>query len=129
MVYDDFQFLKFDRPDEGVLLITLNRPEVMNATNARLHWELTKIWDVVQNDPQTKVAIVTGAGDRAFSAGGDLAWERSPATEIAGLELQAPMLPIHTVAAGGGSVLRFDGRRLQVGPVTAGADPGTAAYR
>ncbi len=74
MVYDDFQFLKFDRPDEGVLLITLNRPEVMNATNARLHWELTKIWDVVQNDPQTKVAIVTGAGDRAFSAGGDLAW-------------------------------------------------------
>ncbi len=74
MVYDDFQFLKFDRPEEGVLLITLNRPEVMNATNARLHWELTKIWDVVQNDPLTRVAVVTGAGDRAFSAGGDLAW-------------------------------------------------------
>ena len=68
--------------------------------------------------------------DRCRSnAGGDLAWERSPATEIAGLELQAPMLPIHTVAAGGGSVLRFDGRRLQVGPVSAGADPGPAAYR
>ncbi|MDP4682241.1 MAG: hydantoinase/oxoprolinase family protein, partial [Cyanobium sp. MAG_255] len=68
--------------------------------------------------------------DRCLSnAGGDLAWERSPATEIAGLELQAPMLPIHTVAAGGGSVLRFDGRRLQVGPVSAGADPGPAAYR
>jgi len=68
--------------------------------------------------------------DRCVSnAGGDLAWERSPATEIAGLELQAPMLPIHTVAAGGGSVLRFDGRRLQVGPVSAGADPGPAAYR
>jgi len=68
--------------------------------------------------------------DRCRSnAGSDLAWERSPATEIAGLELQAPMLPIHTVAAGGGSVLRFDGRRLQVGPVSAGADPGPAAYR
>ena len=68
--------------------------------------------------------------DRCLSnAGGDLAWERSPATEIAGLELQASMLPIHTVAAGGGSVLRFDGRRLQVGPVSAGADPGPAAYR
>jgi 5-oxoprolinase (ATP-hydrolysing) len=68
--------------------------------------------------------------DRCLSnAVGDLAWERSPATEIAGLELQAPMLPIHTVAAGGGSVLRFDGRRLQVGPVSAGADPGPAAYR
>jgi 5-oxoprolinase (ATP-hydrolysing) len=57
------------------------------------------------------------------------AWERSPATEIAGLQLQAPMLPIHTVAAGGGSILRFDGQRLLVGPESAGADPGPAAYR
>ncbi|MCP9881245.1 hydantoinase B/oxoprolinase family protein [Cyanobium sp. Alchichica 3B3-8F6] len=60
---------------------------------------------------------------------GDLAWERSPATEIVGLQLQAPMLPIHTVAAGGGSILRFDGLRLRVGPESAGADPGPAAYR
>jgi 5-oxoprolinase (ATP-hydrolysing) len=60
---------------------------------------------------------------------GDLAWERSPATEIAGMQLQAPMLPIHTVAAGGGSILRFDGGRLLVGPASAGADPGPAAYR
>ena len=74
MIYDDFQFLKFDRPEDGVLLITLNRPEVMNATNARLHWELTQIWDVVQDDDRTRVVVVTGAGDRAFSAGGDLAW-------------------------------------------------------
>jgi 5-oxoprolinase (ATP-hydrolysing) len=60
---------------------------------------------------------------------GDLAWERSPCTEIVGLQLQAPMLPIHSVAAGGGSILRFDGQRLQVGPASAGADPGPAAYR
>ncbi|MBD2424205.1 hydantoinase B/oxoprolinase family protein [Cyanobium sp. FACHB-13342] len=60
---------------------------------------------------------------------GDLAWERSPTTEIVGLQLQAPMLPIHTVAAGGGSILRFDGQRLLVGPASAGADPGPAAYR
>ncbi|MEB3322156.1 MAG: hydantoinase B/oxoprolinase family protein, partial [Synechococcaceae cyanobacterium] len=60
---------------------------------------------------------------------GDLAWERSADTEIAGLHLQAPMLPIHTVAAGGGSVLHFDGQRLQVGPQSAGADPGPACYR
>ncbi len=60
---------------------------------------------------------------------GDLAWERSPATEIVGLQLEAPMLPIHTVAAGGGSILRFDGQRLRVGPESAGADPGPAAYR
>jgi enoyl-CoA hydratase len=74
MRYEDFQHLRFDRHADGVLLITLNRPDVMNATNARLHWELTKIWGVVHDDPQTLVAVVTGAGDRAFSAGGDLSW-------------------------------------------------------
>ncbi|WP_094554062.1 hydantoinase B/oxoprolinase family protein [Synechococcus sp. 1G10] len=56
-------------------------------------------------------------------------WERRQETEIAGLSLQAEMLPIHTVAAGGGSVLHFDGQRLQVGPSSAGADPGPACYR
>jgi enoyl-CoA hydratase len=52
----------------------MNRPEVMNATNARLHWELTKVWGVANDDPKTKVVVVTGAGDKAFSAGGDLSW-------------------------------------------------------
>ncbi|RZL91612.1 MAG: enoyl-CoA hydratase/isomerase family protein [Variovorax sp.] len=74
MNYEDFRHILFDRRPDGVLLATLNRPEVMNATNARLHWELTQLWDVVQNDAATKVVVVTGAGDRAFSAGGDLAW-------------------------------------------------------
>ena len=59
---------------DGVLLVILNRPEVMNATNARMHWELTQVWDVVKNDPATKVVVVTGAGDQAFSAGGDFEW-------------------------------------------------------
>lgn len=72
MQYEDFQFIRFDRHPDGVLLVTLNRPEVMNAVNARMHWELTKIWGVVGEDPLTKVVVVTGAGDRAFSAGGDL---------------------------------------------------------
>lgn len=74
MQYAEFQFLKFDWPEPGVLLITLNRPEVMNATNARLHWELTQIWPVVHADPAVRVVVVTGAGDKAFSAGGDLDW-------------------------------------------------------
>ena len=56
------------------------------------------------------------------------AWERRAETEILGLRIQAPMLPIHTVAAGGGSVVSFDGERLLVGPVSAGADPGPACY-
>jgi len=46
----------------------------VNATNARLHWELTKIWDVMNHDPKVRIIVVTGAGDRAFSAGGNLSW-------------------------------------------------------
>ena len=55
--------------------------------------------------------------------------ELSPETALAGLRLQAPTLPIHTVAAGGGSVVRLEGGRLQVGPESAGAIPGPACYR
>ncbi|MEA5412698.1 hydantoinase/oxoprolinase family protein, partial [Synechococcus sp. BA-120 BA3] len=55
---------------------------------------------------------------------GAAAWERSRETEIDGLRLLAPMLPIHTVAAGGGSVLHVADGRLQVGPRSAGANPG-----
>jgi enoyl-CoA hydratase len=74
MNYADFQFLKIEHRPNGVLLLTLNRPDAMNATNGRMHWELTKIWDVVNHDPEVRVVVVTGAGDRAFSAGGDLSW-------------------------------------------------------
>jgi len=74
MTYSDFQFLTFDLKAEGIMLVTLNRPEVMNATNARLHWELTQVWAVLNDDPKVRVVVVTGAGDRAFSAGGDLGW-------------------------------------------------------
>ena len=71
MDYADYQHLIFDRRPSGVVLITINRPEVMNATNARLHWELTQVWLTIDADPAARVALVTGAG-RAFSAGGDL---------------------------------------------------------
>ena len=56
------------------------------------------------------------------------AWEGPGQTTLAGLPLQASMLPIHTVAAGGGSLIRWDGLRLAVGPTSAGASPGPAAY-
>ena len=56
-------------------------------------------------------------------------YERVFDTQIAGVRLRAPMLDIHTVAAGGGSVLHFDGSRYRVGPDSAGADPGPACYR
>ena len=71
MDYADYQHLLFDRRPNGVVLITINRPEVMNATNARLHWELTQVWRTIDADPAARVALVTGAG-RAFSAGGDI---------------------------------------------------------
>lgn len=56
-------------------------------------------------------------------------YERSLDNEVAGTRLQVPMMRIHTVAAGGGSICRFDGARLRVGPESAGAEPGPASYR
>jgi 5-oxoprolinase (ATP-hydrolysing) len=56
-------------------------------------------------------------------------FEREYETQVAGVRMRAPMLAIHTVAAGGGSVLHFDGSRYRVGPDSAGADPGPACYR
>ncbi|ODP31269.1 hydantoinase B/oxoprolinase family protein [Pandoraea sp. ISTKB] len=56
-------------------------------------------------------------------------FERVFETQVAGVRMRAPMMSIHTVAAGGGSVLSFDGTRLRVGPDSAGANPGPAAYR
>jgi len=55
--------------------------------------------------------------------------ERSFETEVAGVRMRVPMMNIHTVAAGGGSLLSFDGMRYRVGPESAGANPGPAAYR
>jgi 5-oxoprolinase (ATP-hydrolysing) len=56
-------------------------------------------------------------------------FERSFETRVAGVRMRAPMMSIHTVAAGGGSVLSFDGSRLRAGPHSAGANPGPACYR
>lgn len=62
-------------------------------------------------------SVATGGYERVFT------------TEVAGVRLRAPMLHIHTVAAGGGSTLHFDGSRYRVGPESAGAAPGPACYR
>jgi 5-oxoprolinase (ATP-hydrolysing) len=56
-------------------------------------------------------------------------YERAFVTEVAGVRLRAPMMQIHTVAAGGGSICSFDGSRFRVGPESAGANPGPASYR
>jgi 5-oxoprolinase (ATP-hydrolysing) len=56
-------------------------------------------------------------------------FEREFETQVAGVRMRAPMMSIHTVAAGGGSILEFDGSRFRVGPESAGANPGPASYR
>ncbi|HXW83983.1 MAG TPA: enoyl-CoA hydratase/isomerase family protein [Candidatus Binataceae bacterium] len=71
MDFAAYQHLLFERRADGVLLITINRPDVLNATNNRLHWELSRVWLDIADDPETRVVVITGAG-RAFSAGGDL---------------------------------------------------------
>jgi len=66
-----YQHLKLERQPGGVMLVTLNRPDVLNAAHEAMHAELATIWADLSRDDETRVVVVTGAG-RAFSAGGDL---------------------------------------------------------
>ena len=70
VTYGTYQHLTVEKQD-GIALITMNRPEVYNATNSRLHYELGCIWLDIGADADVHVAVITGAG-KAFSAGGDL---------------------------------------------------------
>jgi enoyl-CoA hydratase len=69
--FSDYEQLRLERRDGGVLLITMDRPGKYNAADEQMHGELARIWADVSADPQTRVAVITGAG-QAFSAGGDL---------------------------------------------------------
>jgi 5-oxoprolinase (ATP-hydrolysing) len=71
----------------------------------------------------------TDVAHYAGESEGVIEYEREFETEIAGVRLRVPMMSIHTVAAGGGSILFFDGARYRVGPESAGANPGPACYR
>ncbi len=68
--YDEYQRIAFDRPAEGVLRLTLNRPERLNALDAIGHRELAYVWQDIDKDPDVRTIILTGAG-KVFSAGGD----------------------------------------------------------
>jgi len=67
--YSKYEHILFDIKD-GVALLTINRPEVYNATNVKLHNELSKVWLDLGEDDDVRVVVITGAGT-AFSAGGD----------------------------------------------------------
>lgn len=71
MDYSGYEFLKIERLPDGVLGITLNRPETLNACTGEGHDEMGRIWVDFDNDPDARVALITGAG-KAFCSGGDL---------------------------------------------------------
>ncbi len=106
------EFIRVER--EGPLtLVTLNRPERLNALHAPAHHELAEAFDAFARDPDQWVAILTGAGDRAFCAGNDLHWraeqgrQAMPTSGFGGLtarfDLDKPVIgAVNGLAAGGG---------------------------
>jgi enoyl-CoA hydratase/carnithine racemase len=107
-----YEFIKVDRVGP-ITTITLNRPDVMNALHSPSHFEMDEALNAFAADQDQWVAIITGAGDRAFSAGNDLKWQatggqmRSPPSGFAGLtsrfDLNKPVIAaVNGVAMGGG---------------------------
>ena len=106
------EFVRYEKRDH-VAVVTINRPEVMNALHPPANEELSRVWDDDAEDPDVRVAILTGAGDRAFSAGNDLKWTaqhgvpRMPKGGFGGLvardDLWKPLIAaVNGVALGGG---------------------------
>jgi len=97
----------------SILVVTLNRPEVLNAMHPPMHQELSAVWDVYAADPALRVAVLTGAGGRAFSVGNDLKYTAQgnrgamPSSGFAGLtsrfNLEKPIIAaVDGYAMGGG---------------------------
>jgi len=71
-MFEDYEAITFRREGK-ILTVTLNRADTLNAVNAKLHEELSRVFTDVQRDPESDIIVLTGAG-RAFSAGGDVGW-------------------------------------------------------
>ncbi|MGH6814612.1 MAG: hydantoinase/oxoprolinase family protein, partial [Hyphomicrobiaceae bacterium] len=90
---------------------------VVGAAETARHAGFTKVIGFDMGGTSTDVSHFAGEYERAFE------------TEVAGVRLRVPMMRVHTVAAGGGSILFYDGTRFRVGPASAGANPGPKCYR
>jgi enoyl-CoA hydratase/carnithine racemase len=107
-----FEFVRYEKRDH-VAFVTMDRPEVMNALHPPAHDELDAVWNDFAADGDLWVAVLTGAGEKAFSAGNDLKWTaqhglpRMPASGFAGLtsryDLAKPIVAaVNGFALGGG---------------------------
>jgi dehydration protein DpgD len=107
-----FEFVRYEKRDH-VAWVTMHRPEVMNALHPPAHEELDRCWNDVRDDDDTWVAVLTGAGEKAFSAGNDLKWTaqhgvpRLPKSGFAALtsrtDLTKPLIAaVNGFALGGG---------------------------
>ncbi len=96
----DLKFCKVTRK-AAITIVTLSRPEVYNALHTDAHFELNKVFDEFCADPEQWVAIVTGAGDKAFCAGNDLKYH-------AEIQKKTGKRPVHPAKGFGGLANRFD---------------------